>query len=62
METKENIWEKQFEDIISENFQELKTGMSLQNGNFKITTQRKIIVNNPREKITYKRMTTVHSH
>lgn len=29
MEAMANMWEKQFEDIISENFPELKTDMSL---------------------------------
>lgn len=36
--TMENMWGKQMEDIISENFLELKTDISLYNENFKILT------------------------
>lgn len=42
MEAMANMWEKQFEDIISENFPELKIDMSLQNKKFKTTQGEKL--------------------
>lgn len=33
-----NMWQKQFEDIISENVLGLKSDMSLQNKNFEVST------------------------
>lgn len=41
MEAMANMWEKQFEDTISENFLKLKTHMSLQNKKLKITQGKK---------------------
>lgn len=50
MEMMETVRKKKFEDIITENFLELKTDMKLQNEKSK-SQHRKKIVSNPREKI-----------